>query len=447
MNPDIQVGKPRRHRVRKALKYISLGLLAVFVLLFAMIGLLYTFRGTPIERVVGLGGRRAVPAVSDKAFRQTMSLLTGTPLMAGNTIEVMINGNETYPKLWADLRAAKQTLTIQMYYCNPGKMATEMKDILIERAHAGVRVLFLYDTFGAGPLPASYLDSLKTGGIEVVGFRPVKWYELHKAQSRSHIRVVVADGRVGYTGGFGLDDKWYGDGRHKDQWRDSNVRLTGPAVLQLQATFATGWAEATGELLTGDLFFPVETFEENAERVAGVMHTAPTIGSTPAERFFALSIASARKTLFITNSYFVPDDDFRDLMKKAAARGVDVRVLTAGPTTDVKTTWYAGRHRYEELLAGGVKIYEYQPVMMHAKSIVVDGLWSSVGSMNFDNRSLAFNDESNLNAWDSGLGAKMDAIFAEDLKYSKEMKLEEFRRRPWTGRLLEIGTNWLSRLL
>ncbi|MDQ6830900.1 MAG: phospholipase D-like domain-containing protein [Gemmatimonadota bacterium] len=447
MNRNNAGREPRRHRVRKILKYISLGLLAIVVLLFAMIGLLYSLRGTPVERVVGMGGRGKVPAIADPEFRQSMSLLTGTPLVAGNTVDIMINGDETYPKLWADLRAAKRTLTIQMYYCSPGRMATQMKDILLERARAGVRVLFLYDAFGAGPLSSEYLDSLKTGGIELAGFRPVKWYELHKAQSRSHIRVVVADGHIGYTGGFGLDDKWFGDGRHKDQWRDSNVRLTGPAVLQLQATFAEGWAEATGELLTGELFFPLEKFEENSERLAGVMHTAPTIGSTPAERFFALSIASARKTLYITNSYFVPDDDFRELMKKAAARGVDVRILTAGPTTDVKTTWYAGRHRYEELLAAGVKIYEYQPVMMHAKSLVADGLWSSVGTMNFDNRSLAFNDESNLNSWDLITGAKMDSIFLEDLKYSKEMKLEEFRRRAWTGKLLEIGANLLSRLL
>lgn len=431
----------------KVLKYGSLGIVGLLVVLFAMIGVSYTLRGTPIERVVSLGRRGSPPPVGDPSFQRTIALHTNTPLLAGNDIDVMINGDQTYPKLWADLRAAKQTITLQLYYCNPGRMADTMQAILAERARAGVRVLFLFDAFGAGPLPASYFDTLRAHKVEVAKFRPVHWFDLQKAQNRSHVRVVVVDGRTAYTGGFGLDDKWFGDGRHKDQWRDSNVRFTGPAVQQLQATFAAGWAEATGELLTGMLFFPPDQFQMEPMRVAGLMHTAPTIGSTGAERFYALSIAGARKTLYISNSYFVPDDDFRSLLKLAAERGVDVRVLTPGPLSDVKTTWYAGRHRYEELLGAGVRIYEYQPVMMHAKSIVVDGLWSSVGSMNFDNRSLAFNDESNLNALDARLGAKMDSIFREDLKYSKEIKLEEFRHRPWLGKLKESGANLLSRLL
>ncbi|MEP6690835.1 MAG: phospholipase D-like domain-containing protein [Gemmatimonadaceae bacterium] len=437
----------RRHRVRKAFKRVWLVLFGTIVFVFAMIGLLFTLRGTPLSRVIGVGRHSTPPAVSDPTFHETMSLLTNTNFVAGNSIDITINGDQTYPRLWADLRSAKQSLTVQMYYCNVGRMATEMKEILLERSKAGVRILFLLDAFGALGLTRAYLDSLRKGGIEVAEFRPVKWYELHKAQTRSHIRVIVVDGRIGWTGGFGLDDKWYGDGRHKDQWRDSNVRFTGPAVLQLQATFAAGWTEATGELLTGDMFFPLERFQEDAARVAGVMHMAPTIGSTPAERFLALSIAGARKTLYISNSYFVPDDDFRSLLVDAAKRGVDVRVLTAGSTTDVKTTWYAGRHRYEELLAAGVRVYEYQPVMMHAKSLVSDGLWSSVGTMNFDNRSLAFNDESNLDALDPVVGATMNRIFMEDLRYSKEIRLDEFRKRRWTAKTLEFAANLMSRLL
>jgi cardiolipin synthase A/B len=180
---------------------------------------------------------------------------------------------------------------------------------------------------------------------------------------------------------------------------------------------------------------------------AGLMHSLPTIGSTPAERFVALTIAGARKTLYISNSYFVPNSDFVNLLINAAHRGVDVRVLTVSKKTDVKTTWYAGRALYEGLLKGGVKIYEYQPTMMHAKTIVVDDLWSAIGTMNFDNRSIAFNNESQILALDSKVGQQMDSIFLDDLKYSKEIKLETFRQRPWTGKVLEWAAQQLRRIL
>jgi cardiolipin synthase A/B len=431
----------------RMLAYAVAALATFAAALLAFIGLVYSVHEPPAERVVGLGRHGGLPAAADPLFPETMSLLTGVPLLAGNAVEVMTDGNHLYPRLWADLRSARRTLTVQMYYCGPGAMATEAKQILMERAGAGVRVLFLYDAFGASPLSRAYLDSLTRAGVRVAGFRPVKWYQLDKAQARSHVRVVVVDGRVGYTGGFGLDDKWFGDGRHRDQWRDSNVRFTGPAVLQLQAAFAAGWAEATGELLTGDSFFPGMTFDASPRRVAALMYTAPTIGSTPAERFLALSIAGSRRTLYITNSYFVPSRDFRHLLKDAVSRGVDVRVLTAGRGTDVKTAWYAARHLYEELLAAGVRIYEYQPAMMHAKSLVVDGLWSSVGTMNFDNRSLTLNDESNLNALDPALGSTMDSIFVADLAYATEIKLDVFRKRSWIAKALETGASLFSRLL
>jgi cardiolipin synthase len=218
--------------------------------------------------------------------------------------------------------------------------------------------------------------------------------------------------------------------------------------MQLQAAFASAWAEATGELLTGDMFFPSHGFEPLPNGAdAGLLFTAPTTGSTPAERFLALSIASAHKSLFITNSYFVPDDDFRRALRRAVRRGVDVRVLTVSSKTDVKTTWYAGRYWYEDLLAAGVRIYEYQPTMIHSKTIAVDGVWSSVGSMNFDNRSLSFNNESNLVILDPQFGAAMDSTFLEDLRHSKEITLAEFRKRsPWE-RLLELAAVALSRVL
>jgi cardiolipin synthase len=180
---------------------------------------------------------------------------------------------------------------------------------------------------------------------------------------------------------------------------------------------------------------------------ASLLHFVPTVGSTPAERFLALSISGARRTLYISNSYFVPDDDFRSLLVRAAKRGVDVRVLTAGDKSDVKTTVYAGRARYPELLKGGVRIYEYRPTMMHAKTFVVDGVWSTVGSLNFDNRSLVFNNESNIVALDEGVGARLDSLFMDDLRYATEIKLDAFNRRPWMEKLLEWSANALQRVL
>jgi cardiolipin synthase len=308
-------------------------------------------------------------------------------------------------------------------------------------------VLLLLDAFGSQDLSGKWADDLRRAGVEVAFLRPLHWYTLQKAAERSHVRVVVVDGRVGYTGGFGLADYWLGNGHAENEWRESNARFQGSSVAQLQAMFASGWAEATGQLITGDVFFPPQSFADVGPVRAAILASVPTTGSTPAERFMALSITGARRTLYITNSYFVPDDDFRKLLVRAAKAGVDVRVLTAGDKSDVKTTVYAGRARYPELLVGGVRIYEYLPTMMHAKTFVVDGIWSTIGSLNFDNRSLVFNNESNIVALDERVGASLDSLFMDDLRYSKEIKLPEFERRSLGEKLLEWGADLLQRLL
>jgi cardiolipin synthase A/B len=427
---------------------IAVIVLGALLALLALIGVLTLTRGTPVRMVLALGDRDGPPPVTDSLFARTLELYTGVHIEPGHRVEQLLNGNGTYPRLWRDMASAQQTLTVQMYYALPSTVADTMQKYLIERARAKVRVLLLLDAFGSQDLGAAWRDSLRAAGVQVSVLRKLRWYSLHNAYDRSHVRGVVVDGRVGYTGGFGLADYWLGDGRHEDQWRETNVRFEGPAVAQLQAAFAAAWAEANGELLTGDLFFPRTTFSHPAgSSQAGLLFTAPTSGSTPAERFLALSIAGARRTLYISNSYFVPDDDFRELLRRAAQRGVDVRVLTAGPKSDVKTTWYAGRARYEELLKAGVRIYEYIPTMMHAKTMVVDATWSTIGSMNFDNRSLAFNNESNLVMLDSTLGTQLQRTFLEDLRYSKEILLDEFRRRPWTMKMKERGASLLSRVL
>ena len=245
-------------------------------------------------------------------------------------------------------------------------------------------------------------------------------------------------------GGFGIDDKWLGGGRRAGEWRETNVRFAGPAVLQLEAAFVAGWAEATGELLTGRM--AVDRYEGGVAR-AGLLFTAPTLGSTPAERYLALSIAGAHERLYITNAYFAPDDNFVALLARAARRGVDLRILVGGPGTDVGAARLAARGRYEALLEARARVYEYQETTLHAKTFVADGQWVSVGTMNFDNRSLALNDESTLMVLDSIAGQRMEAVFLDDLNFALEIDLTEFRRRPWFERVAEWVANLFTRLL
>jgi cardiolipin synthase len=429
------------------IKYIAIAALILFGLVLALIGALSVTHDTPVTSVIAEGDKDGPPSVEDPLFPRSIELFTGTHIDPGNNVQILLNGNGTYPQLWKDIASAQHTVTVQMYYSQPGAVADTMAKYLIDRVQHKVRVLLLLDAFGSQPLTRDWRDSLKRAGVEVKWLRPLRWYTLQKAAQRSHVRAVVIDGKIGYTGGFGLADYWLGDGHHEDQWRETNVRFEGPTVGALQAAFVAGWAESSGELLTGDMFFPRSSFADVGDVQAGLMHSIPSTGSTAAERFLALSIAGARRTLYISNSYFVPGESFLQLLLKAARRGVDVRVLTVSDKTDVKTTWYAGRTYYEKLLEGGVKIYEYQPTMMHAKSMVVDGIWSYVGSMNFDNRSLSFNNESLLVTLDRRIGAQMDSVFMDDIKWSKEIKLDEFKKRPLSEKILEWGAQKLRRVL
>jgi cardiolipin synthase len=429
-------------------KRVSVVLGILLVTSLALVGALSITRGTPVKAVVNVGDKSGPPKLSDSLFTQSMELYTGLHLTRGNAATQMLNGDGTYPQLWKDLRSAKHTITVQMYYSQPGAVTDTMTVILKERAKAGIRVLFVLDAFGSQNLKLAWADSLRAAGVEVGLLRQLHWYSLHNASDRSHVRVVVVDGEIAYTGGFGLADYWLGDGKKKGQWRETNVRFEGPSVMGLQAAFAAAWAECTGELILGDAFFPKKAFDDvDGGVTAGVFFASPTTGSTPAERFIALSIASARKTLYVANSYFVPDDDFRKLLLDARKRGVDVRILTVSKETDVKTTLWAGRSRYEQLLNGGIRVYEYQPSMMHAKTFIIDGIWGTIGSMNFDNRSLAFNNESQFVFMDRGLGAQMDSTFMDDLTRAKEITLAEFQQRPWWHHVIESGASLLSRLL
>src|SRR6266550_4806778 len=401
-------------------------LLLAFVDLTAVIGLLFITRGTAVRRVRSVGTDGTPVAPVEPEFILTIALLTGTPLLGGNRVEITLNGNETFPRLWEDLRSAKQSITVQMYYAHPGKVADTLTEILEERSKAGVNVLVLYDAFGARPA-REYFRRLRKHRVRTVPFRPFKFENLWVMQNRSHVRGIIVDGKIGWTGGFGIDDKWLGGGLVETEWRDTSVRFEGPAVRQLQAAFVAGWSEATGELLTGRM--TVDRYEDGVA-LAGLLYTAPTLGSTPAERYLALSIAGARERFFVTNAYFAPDTNFVSLLAEAAQRGVDVRILVGGPSTDVRAARLAAHGRYEALLAAGVRVYEYRPTTLHAKTFVADGLWVSVGTMNFDNRSLALNDESPLMVLDAAVGQHLERVFFEDLTHADEIDLAKFRRRP-----------------
>lgn len=421
--------------------------LIFFALTLALIGLLSITRGTPVRSVIAIDRSGAPPGVRESTFARSVELMSSLHLEPGNRVRILANGDGTYPVVWDAITSAQRTLTVQWYYSQPGAVADTFAARVAERARAGVKVLVLLDAFGSQNLTKEWRRTIRESGARLAILRPVHWYSLHKANFRSHARALVVDGRIGITGGYGLADYWLGDGRREDQWRETNVLVEGPGAMQVQAAFAAAWAEATGELLTGDLFFPPAAARPAGTVSAGLLYAQPTTGSTNAERFMALSIASARKRLWVTNSYFVPDDDFRNLLKDAARRGVDVRVLTAGPKSDVKSTTWAGRARYEELMVEGVRIWEYQPTMIHAKTFVIDGMWSTIGSLNFDNRSLAFNNETNLAVLDSGVARELEVMFEEDLKYSREISLAEHRARGVKARVQEWGANLLSRLL
>jgi cardiolipin synthase len=441
----------RRHKPLSRLQRLALG---TFAMLFA-VGSLVLARAVRPSRP-GLHDDPADHtqlAVDSTEFPRMLELLTGLHSDSGNRVELLLNGDGTYPRLYSELASARTTITMQMYYARPGRVSDAIATILCGRARAGVRVLLLIDAFGGVAAKSSWYARMRSCGVDATTLRDLRWYTLHSAADRSHVRAVVIDGRIGYTGGFGFADYWLGDGHHDGQWRETNVRFEGPAVAGLQAAFATAWAEATGGLIAGDQFFPrpvrgaAGSIVRLGTATAGVLFTEPTTGNTAAERFLTLAVQSARRRLYVTNSYFVPSASFRRQLEDAADRGVDVRILTVSSNTDVKTPWLAGRATYEELGTHGIRIYEYQPAMMHAKTLVVDGAWGAVGSMNFDNRSVAFNDESNLVVLDTTFAATMDSAFLDDLRYAREMTPALLADRPWWERALERGAVLLSHLL
>ena len=436
--------------------------LGLVLLAAAFVALTYAARGAPVRQVLALddrlpggdGARRWVdgvsplPAASDE-FCEVAKVLCKTALAEGHDVRYFFEGDPLFDALLDDVARAERLVTWHVFWFKPGRLATRVADVLAERARAGVPVLVLLDHFGSKGLGDAYVRRLRDAGVDVAIFRPPRWNTLYKAQHRMHIRAVVVDGRVGYTGGFGIDDRWLGDGRRAGQWRDTSARVTGPAVDQLQGAFVSNWAEATGDLLLGNRVFDFERHDRaDGPHTVGLMYSSPSLGSTAAERFFFTAIAAARERCWLTSAYFVPNRHFRRLLCEAADRGVDVRVLTPGANTDRTSTWYAARAHYEELIHAGVRIHEYRPTMVHAKTLVIDGVWAAVGTLNFDNRSMVLNDEVGLLAWDPTLGRELETAFVADLAFADEITVDAERARTGTAdRLREWAACRVARLL
>jgi len=386
---------------------------------------------------------REIPeiVVGEPSFFRTIEAHTDAPIVAGNRIEVLLNGDETFPTMLRDIRAAKSTITFAQYLYEGGSIARDIAQAFAERCRAGVKVNVLLDDYGAGSAPADIIDIMKQGGCEVEYFRRVDAagivfpWKLLRYDYRSHRRVLVIDGKIGFTGGYGISDAWTGDGRTPDHWRDTNVRIEGPVVIFLQAAFAESWLEATGIAIGGENYFP--RLNPVGNITGQIVKSSPTGGSFQNYMLFLLSINSAKKSILITNPYFMPDDVMTEALVKAAGRGVSVEILLPGEI-DSQITYTVSRSHYGPLLLGGVHIYEYKASLLHAKTIVVDGVWSTIGSTNFDNRSFALNQEINLTIYNREVAQRLERIFADDLKYSEPISYEQWQSRSLFERVMEI---------
>jgi cardiolipin synthase len=287
---------------------------------------------------------------------------------------------------------------------------------------------------------------MRDAGATVHRFRPVRAYTLRRLANRSHRRVLVADGKVGMTGGVGIAEEWTGNAENEEHWRDSHVRIRGPVVRHLQGSFAEHWLEATGEVLSGEEYLPHLEPSDEGGRMQ-LVRSKSGVGDTNVETLYYLAIASARKSLELTSAYFVPRPAFADALCDAAKRGVDVRIVVPGPHIDKGFVRVAGRDSYEGLLEAGVRLFEFQPTMLHAKSLVVDGCWSSVGTVNFDNRSFQLHDELSLCVWDSDFASLLSQQFAKDLDRSDEITLERWSKRAVHQRAAETSMRVFRREL
>jgi len=380
-------------------------------------------------------------AVSEPQFVRTMGNLLGPGILAGNRVKALQNGDEIFPAMLG----ARETITFETYIYWSGDIGTEFSDALCERARAGVKIHVLLDAVGTGKIEKEFLNDLKAAAVEVERYHPLHWYSIARINNRTHRKLLIVDGRVGFTGGVGIADLWAGHAQSKDHWRDSHYQIEGPAVAQMQAAFTDNWIKTRAKVLFGPEYFP--QLKPAGDSLAQVSKSSRSEGSESVRLMYLLSIASATNTIRLQAAYFVPDVLAIETFLAARKRGVKIEIIVPGPHSDAKIVQRASRSRWAELLDAGVKIYEYQSTMYHCKVIIVDDLWVSVGSTNFVDRSFRINDEANLNIYDAGFAAEQVKVFEADKQKSHLMIRAEFKERSKIGRMFDELAGTMRRQL
>jgi cardiolipin synthase len=381
----------------------------------------------------------ALPAMAlgEPSFFPTLEAYTAAPIVAGNAVEVLLNGEEIFPAMVKAIRAARRTITYAQYYWEDGPVARELAEALAERCRAGVGVNVLLDAFGTLSMPAEHVEVMQSAGCHVAFFRPLTYTVLRgAAQNRMHRRILVVDGRIGFTGGSGVSRKWMGNGRTPDHWRETDVRLEGPVVEYLQGAFAENWLEATGVVLGGESYFP-RPVERRGTVYAQVVRSSPAAGKFAIYTTLLLALSSARRAIYITNPYLVLDDALLEALLGAVRRGARVVVLVPS-AIDHNIVRQASRGQFGRLLRAGVEIYEYGAGLLHAKTIVIDGVWSTVGSTNLDNRSFAMNEELNVVLYGADVARRLERVFHDDLSHSSRVEYRAWRGRGLRDRVMEL---------
>lgn len=380
-------------------------------------------------------------AVDSEEFLATITGATDTPMSLGNRIDVLNNGDEFYPMMLADIERAQRTITMEAYIYWEGEIGRRFADALAARARSGVTVKLLLDAVGSSTISDEILDVLEEGGCQIAWYHPVKWYSVRRVNNRTHRKSLIVDGRVGYTGGAGIADHWLGNAEDPDHWRDVQIRIEGPATVALQSGFSENWLETTNELVTGSAYYPPP--EEAGTLPVQSVLSSPEAGASSVRILYYLSIVCARKSIFIANPYFIPDEAAVDTLVAAKRRGVDVKVLVAGEHIDNALAYYNSTATYGPLLEAGVEIYSYDRTMLHQKIMVVDGLWSTVGTTNFDNRSFSLNDENNVCVYDRAFAAKLGGDFLNDVAAARRITYEEWKDRGLVEKGMELFASML----
>jgi len=407
---------------------ILLALLAVVVLTASILNLRAGEKTIRYELPHSFG-------VEDPQFLRCMGQLLGPGVLDGNRVKALQNGDEIFPAMLEAIRGARQTITFETYIYWSGDIGKKFSEALCDRARAGVKVHVMLDWVGCGKMEDKYLEEMKSAGVEVEHYHPLRWYNLGRMNNRTHRKLLVVDGRIGFTGGVGIADLWTGHAESKEHWRDSHYQLEGPAVAQMQAAFTDNWIKTRSKVFFGPEYFP--ELKPVGSTKAQVFTSSRGEGSESVRLMYLLSIASATKTIRLQAAYFVPDELAIETLVAAQKRGVKIEIIVPGPISDAKIVKSASRALWGKLLDAGVKIYEYQPTMYHCKVLIVDDLWVSVGSTNFDERSFRLNDEANLNIYDATFAAEQAKVFEEDKSKSRLMTRAEFKNRSALGKIMD----------